>query len=93
MQGKEIEDRIITAYADENIHVSKGRVNLIRAKVCLKNMKYRVKPSGGQSSGMIKSFVNANSLIITPPNIDLIKKGEKVTVEYLGDYFINGNKL
>jgi molybdopterin molybdotransferase len=93
MQGKKIPERIITAYAGENIQISKGRVNLIRAKIYLKDGKYLVKPSGMQSSGMLKSFVNANALIITPSNKNYLNKGEKVNVEYLGDWLIKGKEL
>ena len=58
-----------------------GKKYFIRGIVNQKNGRCFVKPSGTQSSGVLKSMVLANGLIIIPEDIAQVNKGEEVDVQ------------
>lgn len=84
MQGKEkMRAPTIEAIAIKEIVKPKGRTHFIYAMTRRKNGFFLTKPSGEQSSGMIKPLVDGNSLIIFPKELNKINKGEKVKVQLL----------
>ena len=53
------------------------------AVVSWDNGEYTVAPAEEQGSGVLKSTVNANGLLVFPLEKDEIKTGERVTVQLL----------
>jgi molybdopterin molybdotransferase len=45
--------------------------------------RYTVATTGQQGSGILKSMVRANGLIVLPEDVTLAKKGNEVTVQLL----------
>ena len=73
----------IQANLMENISKPGGLRAFVRAQVVFENGQYRVTTTGEQGSGILKSMVRANGLIILPENITVAKKGNAVTVQIL----------
>lgn len=78
--NKSIYRDIVEAILEEDIQRKPGRREFMRAKIKLVNGKYYAKPTGPQGSGMLKSLVLANGLIIVPEEIIDLPKGSKVNV-------------
>jgi len=77
-QKKEVE-----AVAEEEIRKKSGFSYFLRANTRWEQGKYFTKTTGPQGSGILKSMVLANSLIILPEDKEFVKKGEKMTVRFL----------
>jgi len=77
---------MVKAICTENfIQKKEGRKHFIRAIVKKEKGKYVVSTTGNQGSGILKSMVAANALIILDEKETKIKKGDKVTVQLLDD--------
>lgn len=86
MQGKgEKPWRIIRAVTEEDLDKKTGFFHFIRGKTVLRDGIVHVKPVEQQSSGAISSMVSANCLIMMPENISQIRKGDKVSVQIIGN--------
>lgn len=82
MMGKtDFSKEIIEAVCDESIVNKSGKRQYVRVKVFLKEGAYYVKSSGSQSSAVLKSFIEADGLLVVPAEIEQIDEGEKVKVE------------
>lgn len=82
MQGrKDVLNPVINAVCEESISKKPGRKNYLRGIVSQKDGTCFVKLSGSQSSGVLKSMVLANCLIIIPEEIVQVNKGEEVQVQ------------
>ena len=57
-----------------------GRLDFMRGNLNWKNGKYVVSPTGFQGSGVLKSMVQGNSLIIIPETLNLVPAGTKLKV-------------
>jgi molybdopterin molybdotransferase len=79
----------IRAVAGENIHSSKGRVNLLRARLERREDELLAFVTGRQTSGILTSMAAAHGLILVPADIALIEKGSTVTVLVLDWEFMN----
>jgi molybdopterin molybdotransferase len=94
MQGhRKIFRQTIKAFCSEEILKKEGFRNFIRAVVKKENYKYVVSTTGGQGSGILKSMVKANALIVMGENENQIKKGTLVTVQLLDDSLFQSETL
>jgi molybdopterin molybdotransferase len=86
MQGhKNIFRQTITVLCAEEIQKKAGFRHFIRAVVRKEKNKYIVTTTGDQGSGILKSMVMANALIVMGEDETRIKKGAKVLVQLLDD--------
>jgi len=75
--------KAVKAILMERIVKEKGLRYFIRARIEYKNGQYIVATTGNQGSGILKSMVKANGLIILPENISFVQAGEEVTVQLI----------
>jgi molybdopterin molybdotransferase len=86
MQGhKKIFRQTIKAVCAQEIQKSAGFRHFIRAVVKKEKDQYIASVTGDQGSGILKSMVIANALIVMGENEIRIKKGEQVTIQLLDD--------
>ncbi|MDI7261674.1 MAG: molybdopterin molybdotransferase MoeA [Thermodesulfobacteriota bacterium] len=78
---------VIEAILKEEIQKRKGRRQFVRASVSLKENQYIVTTTGEQGSGILRSMVKANGLIIIPEDQEIVRAGEKVKVQLLDRNF------
>lgn len=74
---------VIEAILNEEIRKKAGRRQFIRASVSLKGNQYVVTMTGEQGSGILKSMLKANGLIVISEDSEIVRAGEKVTVQLL----------
>jgi molybdopterin molybdotransferase len=74
---------VIDAILKEDIQKRPGRRHFIRAFVSLEKGQYFVTPTGAQGSGILKSMVKANGLMVIPEDREIVKAGERVKVQLL----------
>lgn len=86
MQGHtKIFRQTIKALSAHEIKKKAGVKHFIRAIVKKKKDQYIVSTTGDQGSGILKSMVVANALIVLEENETQVKKGGQVTVQLLDD--------
>ena len=86
MQGhKKIFRQTIKAVSAQEIQKSAGFRHFIRAVVKKERDQYIASVTGDQGSGILKSMVIANALIVMGEDETRIKKGEQVTIQLLDD--------
>jgi len=86
MQGRtKIFRQTIKAICVEDFQKKAGFRHFIRAVIKRKGDKYLATTTGDQGSGILKSMVTANGLIVMGENETRIKKGTEVTVQLLDD--------
>ncbi len=68
---------------EEDVAKKEGMRYFIRAQVRKVGGRYRASTTGDQGSGILKSMVRANGLIVLREEITLARKGEEVTVQLL----------
>lgn len=78
---------VVEAVLMEPITKPVGKTHFMRAVVRMKADRYEVCTTGRQGSGLITSMVKANGLIILPPEIDHLSKGDPVRVQLLKEIF------
>jgi molybdopterin molybdotransferase len=78
---------VIEAILKEDIHKEPGRRHFVRASVSFERDHYFVTTTGDQGSGILRSMVKANGLVIIPEGTDWVKAGEKVRVQLLDRNF------
>ncbi len=83
MGRKKIRKPTITAILEDGIEKSADRVHLIRAKINKRDGKYYVSQTGPQGSGILRSLVLADGLIILSKETTHVKAGEEVSVMML----------
>ncbi len=82
--GQERDDRKeIEAVLEEDIEKKKGLRFFIRAQTQWRDGVYMTRTTGPQGSGILRSMVLANSLIILPEDEVYLEKGKKVSVRLL----------
>jgi molybdopterin molybdotransferase len=77
--------RTVRARLGEDIDKNSGIRHFIRARICREEDGYTVVTTGEQGSGILKSMVRANGLIILSEEITKVRAGEMVTVQLLDD--------
>ena len=83
MGAKEILPRAVQAKLTRTIHKKTGRLHFMSAVVSWDSGETTVAPAEEQGSGVLKSTVNANGLLVFPLEKDELKNGELVTVQLL----------
>jgi len=73
----------INAYLEEPVNVPGERRYFLRGSARLEDGKYFVKTTGEQGSGILKSMVDANCLIIIPENIRALGPGQIVKIQLI----------
>ncbi|HPD56445.1 MAG TPA: molybdopterin molybdotransferase MoeA [Smithellaceae bacterium] len=84
---------VIKAASADNLKKKAGVKNFLRAVVKKKKGKYVVTTTGDQGSGILKSMVAANALIILEEKVSKLKKGQMVQVQILDDSFFHTDSL
>ena len=79
--------KIIRATIKENIRKKEGLRYFIRAVVSYEDGRYTAVTTGEQGSGILKSMVMANGIIVLPEKITAVKTGEEVTVQLIDNSF------
>jgi molybdopterin molybdotransferase len=94
MQGhKKIFRQTIKAFCAEEIQKKEGFRYFIRAVVKKEKGKYVASTTGDQGSGILKSMVRANALIVMGEKETRIKKGSLVTVQLLDESLSQSESL
>jgi molybdopterin molybdotransferase len=83
MGANEVLPRTVQAKLTRTIHKKTGRLHFMSAVVSWDSGEYTVAPAEEQGSGVLKSTVNANGLLVFPLEKDELKNGELVTVQLL----------
>jgi molybdopterin molybdotransferase len=83
MGHKNLFRRTVKATIREDITKERGAKHFIRARVEYKNGRFIVTSMGNQGSGILKSMVRANGLVILPENSTSAKKGDEVAVQLI----------
>ena len=78
--NKDTYRNIVNAKLQSKIKRKPGRREYIRAKIKLIDGDYYVNPTGPQGSGILKSLVLADGLIIVPEEVSCMPKGSTVKV-------------
>jgi molybdopterin molybdotransferase len=92
MGRKEIFRRTIKATLTEDIKKKSGLKHFIRARVNKEGEIFTVATTGEQGSGILKSMVLANGIIVLPEDMTSVKKGEEVAVQLIDDSFEMSSK-
>jgi len=77
--------RTVRARLGEDINKKSGIRHFLRARICRKDDGYAVVTTGDQGSGILKSMVRANGLIILSEEVTKVRAGGMVTVQLLDD--------
>jgi molybdopterin molybdotransferase len=75
----------IGAYLEEPVSVKPGRRYFLRGVARLEGGKFFVKTTGEQGSGILKSMVDSNCLIIIPENVRALGPGQTVSIQLFMD--------
>lgn len=78
---------VIEATLKEDIKKMTGKRYFIRGSVSIEKDQYFVTTTGEQGSGILRSMVKANGLIIIPEEQERVRAGEKVKVQLLDRNF------
>lgn len=81
---------VIHATLKEDIKKKPGRKHFLRSFVRLEHGEYSVTTTGDQGSGILRSMVAANALLIFPDDLSLLKAGDKVKVQLIDTSFNYG---
>lgn len=77
--------KTVRASLEEGIEKKVGIRHFIRARIRREGESYAVVTTGEQGSGILKSMVRANSLIVLPEEATVARVGDMVTVQLLDD--------
>ncbi|MFB3926356.1 MAG: gephyrin-like molybdotransferase Glp [Syntrophales bacterium] len=75
--------RTVRAVLKEDIRKKSGLRHFIRAKLAVEKGEITAAPTGEQGSGILKSMVLADGLIVLPEDITVARAGDRVTVQVL----------
>jgi molybdopterin molybdotransferase len=80
---KDVFRRTIRAKLTEDIKKKRGLTYFIRGRIKSQGRGFVVETTGQQGSGILKSMVLANGIIVIPEDMDFIKAGSEVMVQLL----------
>jgi len=78
---------VIEAILKEDTRKEPGRRHFVRALVTFEKDHYFVTLTGAQGSGILRSMVKANGLVVIPEDKEIVRAGEKVKVQLLDRNF------
>lgn len=85
--------RTVRALLKSPIEKSQGARHFIRARITFEDGRYRVVSTGEQGSGILKSMVKANGLIVLPEETTSVKVGETVMVQLIDQSLVQTDQL
>jgi len=74
---------VVEAILKEDVRKTVGKRYFIRGSVSFEKNQYFVTTTGEQGSGILRSMVKANGLIVIPEEQEMVRAGEKVKVQLL----------
>jgi molybdopterin molybdotransferase len=74
---------LVEAILKEEIKKMAGRRYFVRGSVSFEKDRYVVTTTGEQGSGILRSMVKANGLIVIPEDQEIVRAGERVKVQLL----------
>ncbi|OGB90455.1 hypothetical protein A2625_00710 [candidate division WOR-1 bacterium RIFCSPHIGHO2_01_FULL_53_15] len=74
---------VFSAVLEKDYHGQAGKVRLERIFLRYKNDKYFARPVRSLGSGDLRSMTAANGLMIVPEHISRLRRGQKVTAQFL----------
>lgn len=77
--------KTVRAVAMEDIRKGKGLRAFLRSRLEREDGRIVVRTTGEQGSGILKSMVRANGLIVVPEDVTLVKAGREVPVQVIDD--------
>jgi molybdopterin molybdotransferase len=80
----------VAAVADEAVRKAPGKVHFVRAVVVNRAGALHARPTGPQGSGILRSLVQANALIVLDQETTRVAAGDPVAVELLGPVLADG---
>jgi len=81
MEGKtRLRKPEVEAILEEDFRERTDRTHMVRVAVTNDGGIYYARPTGPQGSGILRSLVLANGLMVIPPNRGPLANGEKVRV-------------
>lgn len=83
MGHRQIFRPVVEAVLKEEVRKEPGKIHFIRAVVSFEKDGYCVTTTGPQGSGILRSMVRANGLIVIPEDCEIVRQGEKVKVQLL----------
>lgn len=83
MGNKKIFREEVEAILEENIEKKKGFRYFLRGIFTYRENKFYVKTTGPQGSGILKSMLLANCIIVLEEELEKIRKGSKVKIQIL----------
>jgi molybdopterin molybdotransferase len=93
MGWRHIFRRLVKAKTLEKIKKKRGVTHFLRAMVTLEEGGYGVRTTGEQGSGILKSMVMANGLVIVPADVKEIAVGEEVWVQLIDASLIQAREI
>jgi molybdopterin molybdotransferase len=85
--------RTVRALLKEPVEKKKGARHFIRARITFEDGRYQVASTGDQGSGILKSMVQANGLIVLPEETTSVKVGETVMVQLIDQSLVQTDRL
>jgi len=87
MGSRQLFRPVIEAILEKDVRKKPGRRHFIRASVSFEGNRYVATLTGAQGSGILKSMVRANGLVVIPEDREIVRAGEKVKVQLLDRNF------
>lgn len=87
MGSRHIFRPVVEAILREEIKKMEGRRYFVRGFVSFEKNEYVVTTTGEQGSGILRSMIKANGLIVIPEDLEIVRAGEKVKVQLLDRSF------
>ena len=75
--------RTVRAALEEDVAKEEGMRYLLRGRIQRDGNRFTVSTTGAQGSGMLKSMVRANGLIVLEEQVTVARRGEEVPVQLL----------
>jgi len=75
--------REVEATLDGSIKNRMGFRNFVRAVATEKNGEWLARPAGAQGSGILRTMVQANALLVVPETVERLQTGDRVRVQLL----------
>ncbi len=75
--------RHVEAILETGVRSRLGVRNFLRAIATEENGEWRVRPAGAQGSGILRTMVQANALLVIPETVARLQAGDRATVQLI----------
>ncbi len=82
----------LRARVGEAMEKKPGRLHFVRVAVECRDGEFVATPTGSQSSGVLRSMIRADGLLVFPAEASRLRAGETATVQILDDDFFAGDE-